>query len=547
MDARVRCLDRRLGALDATLGQLRHATPGVLGNLDSMLGELPSLAPCSNTDYVLAAGSPPDPSIADDVARRQEELAELTAQMRAGEAPDGLPRLQALQVVADELGYPALQADVALALAARHRVDADGESQRTRLEEAMTTAAASGEDTLVAEIATRLAAASLGADDEGRSTKRWLAFAEAFGARVGAPISLARRRQQTRAALAQSLGEFERARDEWSDLIARIEAEDGASSPELVSALGVRSTVFHRLGALSEMAGDAERAAEIARSEYGDSHPTVARATIDWANASYLTGDQERAIERWLEARDIYQRAYGPRHARLITPLMNVGSALAERGDLKRGLPYLRDAIEMTIELDGPRAKSLFVMYNNLAGFQIAEGKIADAEATYTSAVALFDEGKGPMRLATPLMNLGDLARRRGDLDAAERHISRAERVLARQKMPDNLNHAQLAAKRAILTYDQGRRAEAREAIDAAHRLAHSVEMRARDRGAIMLELGMTLWRDRQHARARSVLAEARRDLAEAGGGRFGAELDAFLTSERVGPLPEPTATPAAN
>jgi len=91
LDRQMRCLERRLGALDGAVQALASASTEVAARALEVVGELPALAPCSDLTALAAERPPPDdPQVARAVEALRARMTRAELLARTGQLPEAI-------------------------------------------------------------------------------------------------------------------------------------------------------------------------------------------------------------------------------------------------------------------------------------------------------------------------------------------------------------------------------------------------------------------------------------------------------------------------
>jgi hypothetical protein len=111
LDARMQCLDRRLGEVQSLAALYSAADEEVLRNAVQAAEALTPLDGCSAAQALLVP-APPDPSRRARAAELRRELADVKALGEAGKYKDGIARAEPLVQKARALAYPLVEGEV---------------------------------------------------------------------------------------------------------------------------------------------------------------------------------------------------------------------------------------------------------------------------------------------------------------------------------------------------------------------------------------------------------------------------------------------------
>jgi predicted ATPase len=223
-------------------------------------------------------------------------------------------------------------------------------------------------------------------------------------------------------------------------------------------------------------------------------------ATLNnWATIAWNLGDLSVAYAYYEQALGIY-RALGNRlgEARALNNLSNV---VAEQGDMPGSLVYSRQALQIHREMGNPRGQcavlqnmaatyfclreydaartsylGALVIYResgnqqaeaevlaSLSLLDCAQGRLAEGRKNALAAIGLSDATSDKVSKANACFYLGRIELADGNFDAAESALQRA--LSLRQDVPHPGRIAEIQAELALLAFERGDRALARERI----------------------------------------------------------------------------------
>jgi len=438
-----RCLDRRLGDLDAAIevlasvGGLRGA-----GALDIAEG-LPRPEPCAD-EQVLAAEVEP-PADAESIGRATDlraSLAELTARRIAGSFDALEGETVELVARARTAEYPPVLAE---ALLEQGRVLSSlgrAEAAEAAFDESFYVATAAQHRTVALAAATELVMEvghALARLDDGME---WSRHASAL-------LTTLPPDPEASAKLDWAVADLHTDRNQLD--LARTLLERGLATYE-AAGLAQRAAAMHAsLGFIALRAGDLDEGArrlglarDLAAARLGPHHPDTAQPLIGLATIEQRRGNLDAAAELMQQARAIYEDVFGPEHVNVAGCMHNLASIELARGNAVAA----RDLLEPTLAL---RERLLGVNHPDIAGTLGLLGVVYEELGDFRRArdanerglaIAIATYGPRHPRVADILHNLGTLAATQHD---TARAIDVYERALAIRIESQGADHPDVA------------------------------------------------------------------------------------------------------
>ena len=224
LDARMKCLDHNLMAMDAVADALEQVDDALVVNAVQMVGALPTVDRCADASALAAAFAPPDAAVAADVDRIRKELSEAYALSKGGRVKDALAIVEDAAVDAREVGYGPLLGAALRHLGSLRQKAGRYEEAREVLEEAFQVARSSGNDEVAALAAAELAFVvgyQLQRADDGR---QWAKHARSELDRLGGDPAIEARLLNNEGTIAFAEGKYEDALAQFEH-VARLRAE----------------------------------------------------------------------------------------------------------------------------------------------------------------------------------------------------------------------------------------------------------------------------------------------------------------------------------
>ncbi|HET6583484.1 MAG TPA: tetratricopeptide repeat-containing protein kinase family protein, partial [Nannocystaceae bacterium] len=426
LDARTRCLDDRLAALDAVVGVLVDADADFIQHSVTTAAGLPAVVTCRESD---ASAMDLDPTRAAERQSIGRGLTRVTVLENAGRYHAARGEAELLLARAERLDDPRLRAAAHGHLgSALHRVG-EYEAARRHLEEGVWLGTAANDDLVVANAALDLVWLE-GVDhaDDGPALE-WARHASAAIERQGEDVGRAQLAiavgavHSSRGHHAQALVEFERAREAFAGLGEEYRSDLATAHQNLGITLDAEGR--HREGR-----EQLERALAIYEEVQGPEHPETANSLDALAGALLHLGELEGARARFERALAIRSAALPVGHPDLARSHNNLGSLLDALGDYEGAEQHFRRAIEVFEAAFGERHPYLGATLANLANVEYHRGEHVIAREHLQRALAILSvelPADHPFVLQTSAW-LARSDQAGDDADAARRH---AEPVIA--------------------------------------------------------------------------------------------------------------------
>jgi len=234
----------------------------------------------------------------------------------------------------------------------------------------------------------------------------------------------------------------------------------------------------------------------------------VAWLANELGKTKYRSGQWEQARTLWQEARMLWQKLAPDSYA-LATNLNNLGLLALEDGDLPMAHEYLQQALTYKRRCI-PDSPGLLSTLANLGIVYKQEGNLAQAEHCFREGLALASD----LGLEHPdiLINWGNLANHRKDLDTAMHYYLRAEAILA--KRGDQYGLAEIYNNLGTVAEEKGRDEEARTYFEKALGLIRVMNTEPKELARCLNNYGQLLLKTKKVQDAWAILQEAHDLLA---------------------------------
>ena len=168
----------------------------------------------------------------------------------------------------------------------------------------------------------------------------------------------------------------------WGDLFPRGHPEEARSYEAMARAV-------ERQGRWVEADSLYREAIARWRGQYGDNHSQIATIHANRANLSYFAGDFEAAAQAYRDGISIWR---ANREQRLLAAgLRNLGVIEREQGLLASADTLLEEALDIRVELLGPRHPEVAEVHSAIAGLRNREGRHPDAESAARTAIEQYE------------------------------------------------------------------------------------------------------------------------------------------------------------
>ncbi|MEM7204885.1 MAG: tetratricopeptide repeat protein [Planctomycetota bacterium] len=269
------------------------------------------------------------------------------------------------------------------------------------------------------------------------------------------------------------LGRWEAARTVFADLLERQQRKYGPEHDFVLTTKNNFARVLHKAKEVDRGIALYEEVLAAQRARHGDDHPKTLATMNNLASAYDTNGDTPRAVALQREALEIKRRILGPGHPSTIISEVNLATQLRESERLVEAEAAYRRGYDLAREHLGPDHHLTTLACLNLGSFCRQHGDAAEAVQHYrlalpgvraqlgeahpkvllsrgTFAAALLDVGEreaalaeidevvglgtealaGDWRLGQLLRTRGRARQRLGDLEAAERDLLEAWRLV---------------------------------------------------------------------------------------------------------------------
>ena len=364
------------------------------------------------------AAAPTSAQAREAVAEVRFDIAQVAALLDVGQIAEANALANRAVATADKIDWPTIAAKARISLAAVVAEAGDPEAALALEQEAMIIAGTAGDDTTA--LAATLAAMFTLASDLYRP-------AEAMQLQHHARM------------LAQR---------------ARLEADDPRSNV-LLNTMGVAHFIN---GEHSQARDYFTQYVAYLRAQLGTSHPKVASALTNLANAQAALGNVDTALQLGQEVIEIRTTELGATHPKLGSAFATMGTLLTRAGRNAEGIAYMERAVTIRSRVFGGDAPQVISVQNNIVSSLISERRFE--EAVKLGAVVLAARRR---QFATPnsetagaLQNLSVALRQLGRFDEATAAAAESAALTRKLFGPTHPRTVGVALTVATATRDSG-------------------------------------------------------------------------------------------
>lgn len=465
LDLRMMCLDRKRTELRALTDLYTQADPKTVELATQGVADLPDLAGCNDIEGLKAAIAPPtDPEIRSQVQSLREQLATARALDTAGRWDEGIAIARRVEVTADAIEYPPLQAEARLILANLLQQTDERKQAADALYKAIEYASIGRDDATVARAWIELVFV-VGIINSELEEALWCSrAAEVALRRSGEDPALRAHLQLNRAAVLNRDGDPDAALPDAQQALAAFVDKYGENHPQVHRALSNLGLIY-QAQAKWELAEEvARRAVAVVSRISGEAHPGMVALKTTLSHIAARRGDLAKAQDLAKQAVALAEEVM-PDHTRLAQAYVQLASVYEEQGESAKAYAEYQKAL--TIQLLHPKKSyAIGVTFNNLAYLDLEQGKLADAERHFAKALPIFDEafGKDHPHYVTVAMNLAEVVLKQGRPRQALEIMAPVEKA-HRKLAADNPALAESLTLHAEIYIDAGEPQQAQELL----------------------------------------------------------------------------------
>jgi CHAT domain-containing protein/Flp pilus assembly protein TadD len=244
----------------------------------------------------------------------------------------------------------------------------------------------------------------------------------------------------------------------------------------------------------------------------GKEHPYYATSVDNLGFLYYRMGDYAKTERYFLEAIAIYEKALGKEHSYYTTSVDNLRELYYRMGDYAKAERYSLEDKAITEKALGKEHPDYATSLNNLGALYVEMGDYAQAEQYYLEAAAIYEKalGKEHRDYATSLNNLGGLYYRMGDYTKAERYFLEATAIREKALGKVHPDYAVSLNNMGLLYYSKDEYAEAERCYLEATAIWEKAGGKERpDYAASLINLGALYWSMGDYRKAERYYLEA--------------------------------------
>jgi eukaryotic-like serine/threonine-protein kinase len=389
LDRRMQCLDEYLAALSGAVTTFTsHVDGEVVDRAGNILGDLPGLERCADGEAMRRARPAQSPAVHAATQQLQKILRIASSRQGGGQIRESLAMIAPLVAVAERLGDEALLGEMlafrALAQWQLHARDAAVRDAERGLELLL----ASGRDDDIA-IVTFVLFKDAAQRGDTAAFDRSVALARGAARRTGRLHD----QIQFETSLAYALVLFDRVDDAAAACKRATALAAGEDVPlaEIADAVRCQGAVDVASGKYGSAIPSLVSGLEATTRAYGAAHSYTAQAMIELAAAYDMTGELDRGLALYEQARDIRARIYGADSVEVAGVQTKMAQLLTRSGKPGEATPLIEHAVAVLDErtpgsAEAGAAHIMLARARNHAG-----APLPTWDAEYALGVAIFE------------------------------------------------------------------------------------------------------------------------------------------------------------
>jgi serine/threonine protein kinase/tetratricopeptide (TPR) repeat protein len=412
LDLRMACLERRRLEFATLVEVFVAADAKVVEKASAAVESLSPLEPCADVEALLSGiPAPTDEQVSREAEAIRQAISRSRTLRTAGRFKDADAPAREAVSRAEAVDYPPVLAEALLNRGKLHHDTGAYEKSQADLESALWTGTAHKHDQVVLRAANSLLSLVGFTLSKPEEAQVWARHAEAMLQRVGGNPTQEAELANGRGNLYLAQQRFEEAKAAYLEVLRIREAHGGTH-------LGSLAGTYGNLG-----------------------------------TASIELGEQKVATEYFVEALELFKKAYGPKHPSTAKGYNNLGIALERAGDFTGAIEHQSKALEIKRELLGAKHPSVAGSLGNLANVRARMGDHQSASELYQEALEIFKAALGPDHPYVGRCHdgVGKAELELKHYDEALRQLERAAEIFAKSKNTErNLAATQFLLARAL-------------------------------------------------------------------------------------------------
>ena len=248
-------------------------------------------------------------------------------------------------------------------------------------------------------------------------------------------------------AVYKNIGELDKAIEYYEKSIEVFKNKHGEEHPTVAACLNNVATVLKMQGKPLEAIEKYNRAKELFEVVYSKSHSTVAMLLNNIGMVHETIGEDTKALQSYNQAMKIYTELYGARHVHVASLNYSIGLLSFKQHDSDMALEYFNKALDIRVtihtEADPDVAKTLFQIGECLR----ARNDLTEAEKRLRHALRVYSEisedPKTDENIGFCYLSLGLLSETQTNVVQARELIERAMKIFTQHSGPDSYHVAE--------------------------------------------------------------------------------------------------------
>ncbi len=518
LDRSRECFDERRTHIDALLTKFEEGGSPIMQRMVTVVVQLADMQQC--VDETWLSRRPPassDVELRSQLAALRNRLVEIGVWVSTGHYQDALIGAETVRAEAEALDSMVLIADARLAAGIALERSGEFERAQQELELAYYTAGGIGHDAAALRAATRLSFVTgyqLAKPDDGL---RWASAAQMLVTRLGLVDEPAVALWLTNlGSIHQASGKYDEALDAQQRALEVARRTYGETHPQVAVQWANLANAHHGQGAFDEAIAAHRHGLEIREATLGPSHPDVAISLINLGATQLTVSDYHRAQVSLARALAIQTAAFGEQHPLVARILNNLGAAYYSGGEWEQAREVWTRALTIQMETLGANHPDLASPYSNIGRVHDALGDYDQALASFEQALELRIDALGPQHphVARVHNNIGRTHRELRSYDLAVAAHERALKIWIEAQGPNHPRVGSVLYDLGITLTDAGDSAQAITVLSRALAIREATQASLKKLGRTRFALARaSLAAGGDASRARRLAHDARAEL----------------------------------